>query len=413
MEDVGEMVGLKKKLVKKKRKALEGFQAEGFRFVVVALLFFLFLGLSATYANAANAVRPVNAIEVSKNAPVNQLEETAVAEASADDAVLAGPALKSKLVEPRFKVQAVQTLREKFMLQVCAENGETYDTPTLARQAGFAVVHVGPCLNEKQERIREQKCWLLANENAREACLKKEYGLERVRERREACVQLEDLDQQSDCLASLRQAIKGYYNNAFKRFLAALDALQAKFEREGLDATIIIETRAFVEEKRVEFLNASTPEEKKNILKETNEEWREFKQQVLEILHEHLVDKALDRAVNALNNIKTTRDELAGKGYDVTLLNEQITVVEQKIAAASETSLEFKEQVRRLLEVKKSLTQARRIIHAILNGQPIPSPETPSTLPPGNIPTIAPSMPVQTAFPTLASTSTPGEVETQ
>jgi len=71
------------------------------------------------------------------------------------------------------------------------------------------------------------------------------------------------------------------------------------------------------------------------------------------------------------------------------------------------------DMMRRLLEVKKSLTQARRIIHAILNGQPIPSPETPSTLPPGNIPTIAPSMPVQTAFPTLASTSTPGEVETQ
>lgn len=386
----------------KKRKSIDSF-----RFVVIA---FLFLGLFAVYSNA---VKPASTVDVSKNAPVLQSGYVETAEALADDAVLAGPKLKSKLA-PKFKVQAVQTVKERFMLQVCAANGGTYDTPVLAQQAGFAVNYVGPCLNGAQERIREQKCWLLGNENSREACLKKEYGLEQAQERRKACLELVDMDQQSDCFASLQQSIKGYYNNAFKRFLAALDMLQTKFEREGLDTAFIVEMRAFVKEKRVAFLNATTPEEKRVILQDTNAKWREFKQQVLSILHAHLVDKALDRAVNALNKIKTLRDELAQKGYDVTPLNAQITMVEQKIAAANETGLEFKEQVRRLNEVKKSLTQARRILHAILNGQPIPSLGTPTTtLPPGTIPTIAPSMPVQTALPSVQATAVGGAAETQ
>jgi len=375
-----------------KRRQFEGFKVEAFRFAVIALLFSLLFFW--VFTARVNAVQPSKNPETS----INTLESEKI-ETSSEDATLVGPSLKSKS-QPRFKIQAVQTLRENFVMQVCAENGETFDTPALAQQAGLSIVHVGPCLNAKEEKIREQKCWTLDNENAREACLKKEYKLEKVKERREACLQLEDPDQQSDCLASLRQAIKGYYNNAFKRFLAALDALQAKFERKELDTTIITEMRAFVEEKRGEFLNASTPEERKAILQETNVKWREFKQQVLAILNKRLVEKALERAVNALNEIKTTRDELAGKGFDVTPLNAQITVVEQKIAAVSET-LEFKEQVRRLSEVRKSLAQARRIIHAILNGQPIPSPETTPTTPTAKPPltTIAPSMPVSTRTP--------------
>jgi len=380
----------KRKLLK--RRQFEGFKVEAFRFAVIALLFSLLFFW--VFTARVNAVQPSKNPETS----INTLESEKI-ETSSEDATLVGPSLKSKS-QPRFKIQAVQTLRENFVMQVCAENGETFDTPALAQQAGLSIVHVGPCLNAKEEKIREQKCWTLDNENAREACLKKEYKLEKVKERREACLQLEDPDQQSDCLASLRQAIKGYYNNAFKRFLAALDALQAKFERKELDTTIITEMRAFVEEKRGEFLNASTPEERKAILQETNVKWREFKQQVLAILNKRLVEKALERAVNALNEIKTTRDELAGKGFDVTPLNAQITVVEQKIAAVSET-LEFKEQVRRLSEVRKSLAQARRIIHAILNGQPIPSPETTPTTPTAKPPltTIAPSMPVSTRTP--------------
>jgi hypothetical protein len=268
-------------------------------------------------------------------------------------------------------------------------------------------------LGGASDKIREQKCEALSGENAHEACLKKEYGLEQALDRRKACLELADPDQLADCLASLNQAVKGYYNNAFKRFLAALDALQTKFEREGLDTAIIVEMRAFVEEKRNAFLNASTPDEKKAILQETNAKWREFKQQVLAIQHKHLVDKALDRAVDALNKIKTTCDELAQKGYDVTPLNAQITVVEQKIAAANETGLEFKEQVRRLLEVKRSLEHARRIIHAILNHQPIPTLEPTATIPPGTIPTIAPSMPVQTTLPSVHATAVGGAAETQ
>ncbi len=389
-------------MVERKRKSVDGF-----RFVVIALLF---LGVFAAFANA---VKPASTVSIPNTAPVMQPGNAETAEVSIDDAVLAGPELKSKL-EPQFKVQAVQTLREKFMLQVCAANGETYNTPALAQQAGAAIKYVGPCLGGESDKIREQKCSELANEGAREACLKKEYGLDQASDRRKACLELADSDQLSDCLASLRQAVKGYYNNAFKRFLAALDALQTKFEREGLDTAIVVEMRAFVEEKREAFLNASTPDEKKAILQETNAKWSEFKQQVLAIQHKHLVDKALERAANALDKIKETRDELFGKGYDVTTLNAQIAVIEQKITAANETGLEFKEQVRRLLEVKKSLAQARKIIHAILNGQPIPSPEpTTTVIPPGTIPTIAPSMPVQTVLPSVQTTVAGGEVEAQ
>ncbi len=385
-----------KKTIQEKRKSVrvEAEAIAAFRFGVVALLF---LGLLA--ANA-NAVRPTSTPSIQKTAS-SEIGETQTIETIDEESILAGPELKSKL-KPLFKIQAVQTLREHFKLQVCGVNGETYDTPVLAQQAGVAVKYVGPCLGGKQEKAREKKCWFLASEDAREACLKKEYGLKRVSERRRACLELVDEQQKTDCLASLKQAIKGYFNNAFKRFLAALDALQAKFEREGLDTAIIIEMRAFVEEKRSEFLNATTPEERKAILQETNEKWREFKQQVLEILHKHLVDKALERAVNALNKIKTTRDELAGKGYNVTSLDAQITVVEQKIAAANETGLGFKEQMRRLLEVKKSLVQARKIIHAILNRQPVPTLET---IPTANPPlTTIPSTPASTILPTPAAT---------
>jgi hypothetical protein len=124
-------------------------------------------------------------------------------------------------------------------------------------------------------------CMAHENDVAREACMKSELQLNRVVEQKQTCLSNQTTDKQ-ECLQQLHQNVYQLIKFRFQNLLEKAERLSEK----GASEELVVEFMAAIEQKTVEFDEAQTMDERKAIVQEVAQLWREFAKQAIDEINE-------------------------------------------------------------------------------------------------------------------------------
>ncbi|RLG19485.1 hypothetical protein DRN67_02550 [Candidatus Micrarchaeota archaeon] len=114
-------------------------------------------------------------------------------------------------------------------------------------------------------------CMAKSNDVARENCMKSELQLGQVVEQKQTCLS-EEAGEKQECLRELHQNIYEMIKFRFQNLITKAERLEEK----GASEELVVEFIAAIEQKTVEFDEAQTIDERKEIVRQVAELWRNF-----------------------------------------------------------------------------------------------------------------------------------------
>ena len=124
-------------------------------------------------------------------------------------------------------------------------------------------------------------CLEKENDRAREACMKSEVVLNRVIDARNICRALEG-EERRECLSELREKVYNLLRFRFQNLIAKAEKLQEK----GASEELVVGFIDSMEQKAQEFKDADTIAEKKQVVREAVQLWREFVREAVKQIRE-------------------------------------------------------------------------------------------------------------------------------
>ena len=116
-----------------------------------------------------------------------------------------------------------------------------------------------------------QSCWSTDKNDERIGCIKKFLKISSINEEKDKCSKLENTEK-TQCISSLKEKV---FTIAKFRFYN-LEERAEYFMREGADEKTVSDFIISMELKKHEFNNAISIEEKKNVVLETKDIWKNF-----------------------------------------------------------------------------------------------------------------------------------------
>ncbi len=133
---------------------------------------------------------------------------------------------------------------------------------------------------EGEERSRcirvyklSQECWENKKDNAIISCVKRNLGLEKpVKEEKEACRELEG-EERASCIKNLKESV---YDSIKFRFYNLEEKAERLLESGRIDENTVVKLVSDLEAKKIEFNEAKNLRDKKTIVNDVKEIWKEF-----------------------------------------------------------------------------------------------------------------------------------------
>ncbi len=114
---------------------------------------------------------------------------------------------------------------------------------------------------------RSQKCWALEVGEKRNGCLKEILGITEIKNMKEAC------GKNNECLISARKKL---YSLIKFKFYDLEERAEELYSKGKINKEKVVDIIAKLEEKKIEFNNANSKEQRKNIIKEVKTLWKNF-----------------------------------------------------------------------------------------------------------------------------------------
>ncbi|MFQ5406607.1 MAG: hypothetical protein ACE5DI_05630 [Candidatus Micrarchaeia archaeon] len=163
-------------------------------------------------------------------------------------------------------------------------------------------------------------------------------------------------------------------NGEYNKRIHALYAIQMRAESE--EALVLVDEMIdYMEGKKEEFKATNSTQEKKSIIAEVNEKWRNFKKQIHDILLKDKIRHAAQKALDALERIDNVIAKLNQHGYNTTKLEEMSSKISEKINAVLDEDISVKRARWRLSHLHKWIGHMKAAIHKAINNRHIELPE--------------------------------------
>ncbi|MEK6954595.1 MAG: Kazal-type serine protease inhibitor domain-containing protein [Candidatus Micrarchaeota archaeon] len=251
------------------------------------------------------------------------------------------------------------------------------------------------CLMDlKQDDERENRCKNVETPLLKAQCLGKEYGLGNLK----ACDDEKGFDK-SRCQGELKEKVKGYIQSNFRRILNAIENLESNGYLTQDELTAF---KTYVSQKQTEFDAASTPSEKRAIIKEVIAKWDEFRENKVFKFHLKNILKRIEVVRKHISKLKDLSAKLNESGTDTAKLDSAIAKLEIELGKVKDSST-FREAKWRLNSITLWLAHIKRVLAFIREGRPVDIPD----------PTIGPfPTPEPSATSTPSATATPSATPT-
>ncbi|MFH0971865.1 MAG: Kazal-type serine protease inhibitor domain-containing protein [Candidatus Micrarchaeota archaeon] len=245
----------------------------------------------------------------------------------------------------------------------------------------------------------ENRCKNVEDADLKAECLKKEFGLKGIK----AC-DTKDAEEKVQCQKEGKEKIQDYIHFEFQNIKAAIE----KMEAEGyLTPEELATMKAYITRKSAEFAAAKTAEEKKAIIGEVRERWREFRDKKVLAHHLKTIKVRLEVIKKHMAKLEELSVKLKAAGKDTAKLDAAIADAKDKLNKITEAKT-FKEAQWALRNLTHYLNSIRKMIGELKDKGQIESPEpTDIPMPPEGSPTptaiASPTpMPTEEASPTPA-----------
>ncbi|MBI4360285.1 hypothetical protein HY572_00765 [Candidatus Micrarchaeota archaeon] len=230
---------------------------------------------------------------------------------------------------------------------------------------------------DRQQAFRDK---VVDRQNRIQDGLQEKFGdrLEQVREQR-----AERLDAVKERIADAEGRLKEFRaklnltdeeKNEFKakvveHLQAGFDqriALAEKLEAEGADAQLVADFILFAQGQKEAFAAAETNDERRDLVVEFNQKWREFKQAVAKGMASHRIELAVAKARELLERMSGVIDRLEAAGFDVSKLDALEDRIDEKLESVLQQET-LREAVHELKQAHKGLMHLKRAIQAVIN----------------------------------------------
>ncbi len=168
----------------------------------------------------------------------------------------------------------LSTVRERVDCRLKLQKDELYEENELL----YLPEECRALEGEEQDKCIEnyqktQRCWKFPVGDARINCVKENLELKRShKEEKQRCKQLEG-DERKECVQKFKESA---YDLIKFRFYDLEERAEKLKERGLASESDVVELVTALEEKKIEFNNASTVREKKRIILEVRQLWKEF-----------------------------------------------------------------------------------------------------------------------------------------
>ncbi|MFH1750142.1 MAG: hypothetical protein ABH863_00520 [Candidatus Micrarchaeota archaeon] len=258
------------------------------------------------------------------------------------------------------------------------------------------------CITElKDDDGRENRCKNAQDPVLKDACLKKEFGLEGIK----ACDTKKGYEK-TKCQSELKGRAINYVKYEFRSIRNTIEKLQAQgYLTPGEMESI----KAYVLRKQSEFEAANMPEEKRAIIKEVLARWNEFRNKQIFQQHLKTILKRIEVIYRHINKLEELSGKLKESGRDTEKLDNAIVKLKGQLDGVKDSQT-FKEAQWRLNSITLWLAHIKRILVQMREGKEVDIPEPTIRPRPTVEPSVTPTPSVNatiTPSPTINATVTP------
>ncbi|MFH1257935.1 MAG: hypothetical protein ABIG96_03420 [Candidatus Micrarchaeota archaeon] len=219
------------------------------------------------------------------------------------------------------------------------------------------------CIMElKNDDERENRCKNIGDADLKAECLRTEYGLHGLK----SCGDRNGTTNAS-CVAERKEKTEEYIGMQLRMLQNAIDKLEANGYLTQEQITAIKE---YVAEKRTEFENAQTAEQKRAIIKEVLQRWEQFRKNQLFQYHMGEINKRVEIIQNKIGKVRELGAKLKEAGKDTSKLDEAISKVDAVIAELK-NSKTFKEAQTGLNSLQAYVAHLMKVVAYIREGKPL------------------------------------------
>lgn len=168
----------------------------------------------------------------------------------------------------RYKCSTITSARERIRCRInLQEENELNYLPEECRALNGSAR--GNCVSNYN---LVQKCWDFARDEQRIGCAKREFGLNgTVASQKAICEGLTGTER-SNCILQLRDKV----DTVVKFRMYNLEEKAQRLKARGVSEELVVDFVTLIEQKKQEYNNAKTGEEKKAIVREVKELWQSF-----------------------------------------------------------------------------------------------------------------------------------------